>query len=65
MAKYTKPDYSEQWASAGNVWSGYIGNNTIPPDVTDITVGVVLSPSTYYTLGGRVDNLKIVKFTPV
>jgi len=43
----------------------YIGNETIPPDVTDITVGVVLSPSTYYTLGGRVDNLKIVKFVPV
>jgi len=43
----------------------YIGNETIPPDVTDITVGVILSPSTYYTLGGRVDNLKIVKFVPV
>ena len=43
----------------------YIGNETIPPDVTDITVGVVLSPSTYYTLGGRVDKLKIVKFIPV
>ena len=43
----------------------YIGNDTIPPDVTDITVGVILSPSTYYTLGGRVDNLKIVKFIPV
>lgn len=43
----------------------YIGNETIPPAVTDITVGVVLSPSTYLTLGGRVDNLKIVKFVPV
>lgn len=43
----------------------YIGNATIPPAVTDITVGVVLSPSTYYTLGGSVDNLKIVKFVPV
>ena len=65
MAKYTKPNYSEQWASVGNVWSGYIGNNTIPPDVTDITAGVVISPSTHYTLGGRVDNLNIVKFMPV
>jgi len=43
----------------------YIGNDTVPPAVTDITVGVVLGPSTYYTLGGRVDNLKIVKFVPV
>lgn len=43
----------------------YIGSETIPPDVTDITVGVVLSPSTYYALGGRVDKLKIVKFIPV
>lgn len=43
----------------------YIGSETIPPDVTDITVGVVISPSTHYTLGGRVDNLKIVKFVPV
>lgn len=43
----------------------YIGSETIPPDVTDITVGVVLSPTTYFTLGGRVDNLKIVKFMPV
>lgn len=65
MAKITKPDYSEQCASAGNIWSGYIGNNTIPPDVTDITAGVVISPSTHYTLGGRADNLKIVKFMPV
>ena len=65
MAKITKPDYSEQWASAGNIWSWYIGNNTIPPDVTDITTGVVISPSTHYTMGGRVDKLKIVKFMPV
>ena len=43
----------------------YIGNETIPPDVTDITVGVVLGGLYYHTLGGRVDNLKIVKFTPV
>ncbi len=43
----------------------YIGSDTIPPAVSDITVGVILSPSTYYTLGGRVDNLKIVKFIPV
>jgi len=43
----------------------YIGSETIPPDVTDITVGVVLGGSYYYTLGGRVDKLKIVKFTPV
>jgi len=43
----------------------YIGNETIPPDVTDITVGVIPSNSEYFTLGGRVDNLKIVKFVPV
>ena len=43
----------------------YIGNETIPPDVTDITVGVVPGGLYYHTLGGRVDNLKIVKFTPV
>lgn len=43
----------------------YIGNETIPTDVTDITVGVIPGGSNYYTLGGRVDNLKIVKFVPV
>lgn len=43
----------------------YIGNETIPPAVTDITVGVIPGGATYYTLGGRVDNLKIVKFMPV
>ena len=42
----------------------YIGNETIPPAVTDITVGVVPGSVYYHTLGGRVDNLKIVKFTP-
>jgi hypothetical protein len=43
----------------------YIGSETIPPDVTDITIGVVLGSLYYHTLGGRVDKLKIVKFTPV
>ena len=42
----------------------YIGSETIPPAVTDITVGVVLGSLYYHTLGGRVDKLKIVKFTP-
>lgn len=43
----------------------YLGSDPIPPNVTDITVGVIISPSTSYPLGGRVDNLKIVKFIPV
>lgn len=43
----------------------YIGSETIPPAVTDITVGAVLGSLYYHALGGRVDNLKIVKFTPV
>ena len=42
----------------------YIGSDPIPPNVTDITVGVMNNPSNTYTLGGRVDNLKIVKFVP-